>query len=924
MKDIKITCARKHNLKGISLIVPKNKIVGMTGVSGSGKSTLAVDTIYAEGQRRYMESLSTYAKQFLRQVESSEVESIENIAPCISVTGQAGGFNARSTVGTMTEIDDFLRLLFAKISDVRCAKCSKIVKRHSLDEVEDDILKRFANKKVLVGVDLKDLAGNPEGLDKTLLELAGFRRVTSGSKLLSLSEASEKMIRSRRGMAVIDRVFVSPDNRSRISRCLELGRKASRNEIITVMGPEMRDLRFSLKNNCPFCRTEYQLPDIHVFSFNSALGACPECSGFGRVIRIDRSKVIPDENMSLQERAIVPFSKGAYRWWQYALNSACRKMSIPQDVPYAKLKEEQKRIIWEGTKGYRGLSGFFRKLEKKKYKVQNRVLLARYRKYDVCEKCQGDRLRKEALSYLIGGETLPSLQNRQLDILLRFFRTLQLTPYQARIAGHVLEEIISRLEFMNNVGLHYLHLMRLSRTLSGGELRRIQLAQGIGRTLCDIVYVLDEPTIGLHVKDTGQLIKALKNLKKLGNTIIVIEHDQSIIEECDHVIDLGPYAGFHGGQVVYQGDYKGLLKSRISLTGQYFSRRKRIPPGTATGKKKQKEENLVVFVARENNLKGITVQFPLNSFVAVTGVSGAGKSTLVRDILYKTFQKERKKELITPGESQGVSGFEKVEDMFFLDQKRIASTPKGNVATFCGVMTKIRQAFASTHDARKKCMSPGHFSFNSPKGQCPKCRGIGHEIIDMQFLTDVSVPCKFCNGMRYKSDVLQIHFNGKSIHEVLKLTIEEARDFFEKDGMTIKELDWLGRFGLGYVCLGQTLDTLSAGESQRLKLSDIVGKTKQKSGNVYIFDEPSVGLHLHDLTSIMGCLNRIKEEGNTVIVVEHNLEIIKNADMIIDLGPGGGEDGGHVVALGAPEEIAKNTASVTGQALKKFYERTVN
>jgi excinuclease ABC subunit A len=917
MSEIKIVNARKHNLKNLTFSFPKNAVIGMTGVSGSGKSSLAIDTIYAEGQRRYMESLSTYAKQFFKQVESADVGRIQNLCPAIAVTGQAGGFTSRSTVGTMTEVDDFLRLVYAKISDIRCEGCNAVIKKHSLDEVEEEILKSYENRKILVGAGIKDLAGG-KTVDKEILELSGFKKIYSDGVLKDVDDADGEDVNREDAVAVFDRILVDLPHRSRIFQVLETARRSLKNKIVQVIDEKGGRRLFSMENICPHCRREYQLPDIQLFSFNSPLGACPECSGFGRVISMDESKVIPDDNLTLAENAVKPFSKGAFRWWQYKMNYCAKMNGIPLDVPYRSLSEEHKRLVWKGDKKYKGIEGFFKKLQRKRYKVQNRVLLARYRRYDVCGACQGSRLKKESGNYIVGGKTLSELQSLHLSRLLEFFSSLGLTAFQRSVVGHVVQELTSRLEFLNNVGLHYLHLSRLSSTLSCGELRRIQLAQGMGKMLCDILFILDEPTVGLHVNDSQKLVGAVKALKKLGNTILVIEHDRSVIRECDHVIDLGPLSGAHGGKILYQGDYSGLLECQDSLTGLYFSGKKKL----SVNRKKIKLSaggGIIIREAGENNLKGITVRIPPGVITAVTGVSGAGKSTLVREVLHKTYQKMIRKEMVLPGKVKAVEGLEGIEEMYFIDQNRIAATPKGNVATFTGAMDKIRKVFASCEEAKRMKMTSGHFSFNSDKGRCPQCKGIGYETIDMQFLTDVTVPCKYCHGDRYQSDVLKIRFRGKGIHEVLRLTVEEAGVFFQEEDISIRELEWLKLFGLGYICLGQTLNTLSAGESQRLKLSDTVSTSKKKDGNVYIFDEPSVGLHMNDIHYILECLYRLRDDGNTVIVVEHNMDIIRNADFIIDLGPEGGEAGGYIVAQGTPEEVAAQKKSYTGKALSAYF-----
>ena len=921
MKYLKVISARKHNLKDVSVSIPKYNFVCITGVSGSGKSSLAIDTIFAEGQRRYVESMSSYARQFIERAESPEVGRIENLSPTVAVSSASGRPSSRSTVGTLTEIDDFLRLLFAKVSDIVCEKCKKIVKRHTNDEIAEEIIKFYSGKKIYVGIELNEYF--KEKIDIDILEVSGIRRVLFKNKIFMLKELERISLKGNGILiGIFDFIFVSDENKQRVLNSLNIAKTASEKGIVYVIDSAGNKVvkKYALKTFCPNCKTIFYEPEYDIFSFNSPIGACPKCSGFGRIIEIDEDKVVPNKDLSISQNAVYPFSKGAYRYWQYALNKACRQYGIPADKPYKLLSEEHKKIIWDGKGAYRGIKGFFKKLEKKKYKVQNRVLIAKYRKFVRCPDCLGRRLKKKALNYVIGGKNIFEVQSMQIDELYSYLKKLDFDKQKQAIAGYLYEELISRVEFLLDTGLYYLNLMRLSNTLSGGELRRIYLAQGIGRSLCDMIYILDEPTIGLHQNDIEKLVKAIRKLRNLGNTVIVIEHEKEVIKNSDYIIDLGPKSGANGGNIVFKGKYSQLIKDKNSLTGIFLRKRKNFSVSLEKEKQEYFGEYLEVLGADEHNLRNINVKFPIGGICAVIGVSGAGKSTLVEDVLYKNYLKDIKGEAVDCGSVRRIKGFEKVKEIFYLDQNKIAQTPKGNIATFSGALSKIRNIFAKTDDAKRLKMDAGYFSFNSDKGRCPHCKGIGYELIDMQFLSDIKIKCKFCEGKRYKNEIMNVRYNGKTIVDVLNMTVKEADEFFKSKGIAIGELEWLSRFGLDYIVLNQTLDSLSAGESQRLKLAKIVSKgNKKNKGVLYIFDEPSVGLHPYDIEKIISCIYDLKKSGNTVIIVEHNPELIRIADYIVELGPEGGQKGGMLVFQGDVISFLKSKKSQTAKLLRKYF-----
>ena len=902
-KVISIRGAREHNLKGIDLDIPLNNLTVITGVSGAGKSSLAFDTLYAEGQRRYVETFSPYARQFLDRMERPKADCIKGIPPGIAIDRKDPVRTSRSTVGTMTEITDYAKLLFAKAGRLHCEKCGRPV----IQEGPADAWKVLAEPGAPQGGEII-ITFPSEGKDESVKALlqAGFSRSFTGWRLEDLDKAEGATIH-----VVMDRLPGGPRDRKRIFDSLEQAFVAGKGKVDIWIRPDFHR-SFSARLECPECGISYDKPSANLFSFNSPIGACPQCRGFGRIIEIDMDLVIPDRRLSLEEGAIKPWGAKREGRMEYKdLEEFCLKEGIDMSLPYMSLPAVQRRALEDGTSSYYGIKGFFDWLETKTYKMHVRVYLSRYRSYGICPMCAGSRFKKDALLYLIGGTNIA--QFYQMDVL-RARRFAEGLGYADEAIILILQEIKSRLSFLDEVGLGYLTLDRQSRTLSGGEVARVAMASALGSSIVDSLYVLDEPSIGLHPRDISRLMNIIKGIRDLPNTVVVVEHDPSVIVAADHVVELGPAAGASGGSVIYEGHPSGI---KDSLTGRYIR--------GATGiqvpaRRKAPEEFLVIRGASAHNLKNIDVEIPLGLFVCVTGVSGSGKSTLTEGILFRALKRIRGDQQEKPGPHRSIEGAELVEDVVMVDQRPIGRTPRANLLTYTGAMPYIRRLLAETPAAVKLGLTASEFSFNSGEGRCPVCKGQGYQRLEMQFLSDVDLPCPECGGRRFKPFVLDVRLKGKNIHEILSMTAEEACEFFSGSKAILRALEPVRSVGLGYMELGQPLNTLSGGEAQRLKLSRHMEERK-KGGVLFIFDEPTTGLHLADTDLLLKALFALRDRGNTIIVVEHNMEVVKTADWVIDLGPEGGDAGGELVAFGMPERVALSKGSVTASFLKKALEQ---
>jgi excinuclease ABC subunit A len=937
--SIAVSGARVHNLKDISFEIPHNAITVVTGVSGSGKSSLAFDTIYAEGQRRYIESLSAYARQFLERIEKPDVDEISGIAPAIAIKQKNATRNPRSTVATATEIYDYLRLLYARAGHTFCTRCGSEVRRDTIDSITEHVLALQPGRRfyVFFRLAMHEPAKKPgarksakpappaaEIVRQALADLQkrGFNRLYQAGRVHEFSspETLLDLDFSQPVYVVVDRLAVSPEIRSRLADSVEICYREGRGEAIlefppSETNPETERLVFSDRFECKKCGLAYQEPEPRLFSFNNPYGACPRCQGFGNTIDFDIDLVIPDRGMSINEGVVQPWTKPRYRPLWQDLKKFARGRGIPLDVPFRQLTAEQRDLIIEGDRdaGYPGVNGFFAWLERKKYKLHVRVFLSRYRGYATCPDCGGTRLRAEARAVRIQGKSITEVCALTVTQARQFFDSFELAPEAAAIAERILQEIQQRLRFLEEVGLEYLTLDRLTSTLSGGEAQRIQLATSLGSQLVGALYVLDEPSIGLHPRDTHRLIKILKSLRDLGNTILVVEHDAETIAASDYVLDLGPGAGELGGKLLFCGPRQRLLDSPDSLTARYLSGELRIPvPGL---RHKPSRRLLRIFGARAHNLRNIDVMFPLGTMVAVTGVSGSGKSTLIHDVLYKALEAKRAgvnfKELC-----DRIEGDSQLDQVVLVDQSPIGRTPRSNPATYLKAFDSIRDVFAATPDSRRRGFGAGHFSFNIPGGRCEACQGDGTVTVEMQFLADVELVCEECRGTRFKSAVLEVRYRDKNIHEVLGLTVREALQFFAGVPRVISKLKILDQVGLGYLRLGQSATTLSGGEAQRLKLAAHLIHTANP-GVLYIFDEPTTGLHFDDIQKLLTAFRKLLDGGASIIVIEHNLDVIKSADWVIDLGPEGGAQGGAIVASGTPEQVARNPHSYTGKYLAR-------
>ena len=957
--------ARTHNLKNISCEIPHGKLTVVSGVSGSGKSSLAFDTIYAEGQRRYVESLSAYARQFLERIEKPDVDEIEGLAPAIAIKQKNTTRNPRSTVATATEIYDYLRLLYARCGTVHCIYCDGLVKRDSIDEVAESTLAlgegtrlhalfpvrsetavaaaeqesakpARAAKKTATKATTKTSSDSPmtDALKARLVDLrsSGFNRLYQQEKIFEFStpESLLDLDFTLPVFVLVDRIVVNAENRARLVDAAEIAYREA-GEVIFEEVPreetaERPRHRFSAAFECASCHRPGREPEPRLFSFNNPFGACPRCQGFGNTVDFDLNLVIPDKGLSLNDGAIDPWNRPKYRSWFTDLKKQASGLGVPLDVPWHELPEAARETVLRGKESFEGVFGFFAQMERKKYKLHVRVMLSKYRGYAECPECRGQRLRAEARSVRLNGLNICQATALTIAKAKEFFSSLKLSPMHEEIAGPILDEVRQRLNFLDAVGLEYLTLDRLASTLSGGEAQRIQLATSLGSRLVGALYVLDEPSIGLHTRDTARLIRILEELRDLGNTILVVEHDADVLRAADHLLDLGPGAGEFGGKLLAEGVLAEIEANPNSLTGRYLSGQIAIP--VPTRRRAPGKEKLVLRGAEANNLHGLNVEIPLGMLVAITGVSGSGKSTLVHQVLYRAVARAlgQTDGSDPSGVFKSLSGVERLNDVVLVDQTPIGRTPRSNPITYIKGFDLIRELYASQPEAKRLSLTPGHFSFNVPGGRCNTCEGDGTVTVEMQFLADVELPCEDCRGTRYQAKVLEVQYKGKNIHDVLQMTVKEALRFFAGQTRLLDKLAVLDEVGLGYLRLGQSATTLSGGEAQRVKLGAHLAQVRSANANakpsqasrvLYILDEPTTGLHFDDVSKLLTALRKLIDGGGSLVVIEHNLDVIKSADWVIDMGPEGGEGGGRIVSEGTPEQIATNLHSHTGKWLAK-------
>lgn len=917
-QNIIIKGAQVHNLKNVDVAIPRNKLVVITGLSGSGKSSLAFDTLYAEGQRRYVESLSSYARQFLGRLDKPKVEYIKGIAPAIAIEQKVNTTNARSTVGTSTEIYDYIKLLFARIGRTYSPVSGQEVKKNTVTDVVGDVktLEIDSRWLLLSPIHLEEGRLLEDKL-KVLLQ-QGFARILVDNEMVRLDEFTPTELHkldNKDILLIIDRIVVKEEEEfyNRLSDAVQTAFFEGKG--ICYLQEVGSEKRFSYSNNFELDGITFLEPNVHLFSFNNPYGACPVCEGYGNIIGIDTDLVVPNTSLSVFQSAIYPWRGESMSWYKDELVKHAYKFDFPIHKPYFELSEEQKDLIWKGNQYFQGLNDFFKELEEKNYKIQNRVMLSRYRGKTKCHACRGKRLREEASYVKINGKTVSDLVDLPIRHLVTFFKNIELNVYEQQIAKRLMVEINNRLSFLTEVGLDYLTLNRNSATLSGGESQRINLATSLGSSLVGSMYILDEPSIGLHPKDSERLIKVLLSLRDLGNTVIVVEHDEDIMKAADMIIDIGPEAGTFGGNLVAQGTYAEILKSD-SLTSKYLNGDLEI----SVPKKRRKFKNHIDIIgARENNLKNINVTFPLDVLTVVTGVSGSGKSTLIKKILFPAMQKKLENAAEKAGQFSDISGsFSQIKHIEYVDQNPIGRSSRSNPVTYIKAYDDIRDLYAKEKLSKIRGYQAKHFSFNVDGGRCETCKGEGSINVEMVFMADVSLPCETCGGKRFKKEILEVAFDNQNINDILTMTIDDAIAFFEKNKQTkiTQKLQPLQDVGLGYVQLGQSSSTLSGGEAQRIKLASFLVKGATKDKALFVFDEPTTGLHFHDIKKLLASFDALIEKGHSIIVIEHNLDLIKCADWIIDLGPEGGENGGHLLATGTPEDVVKIKESVTGIYLK--------
>jgi len=965
---IVVSGARVHNLKNITVELPLNALTVVTGVSGSGKSSLAFDTLYAEGQRRYVASLSAYARQFLERVDRPDVDDIRGICPALAIRQKSYTRNPRSTVGTVTEINDYLRLLYARIGTTRCHVCGRIIEKDTPGKIADFVMSLPRGLRLYVCMPLaldaaptssnsaqtqlprrrppSRTSGQAQTPEASLaiilpgLQQQGFVRLLIGNQLVDLADAVEALARSpnKEVLVVVDRLSVQDDVRERLVDSLEVcGRESEgrihlfllsdspeeTEQLLTSSYPHIRWLRhpagmllkFSERFECQLCGLTYEEPEPRLFSFNNPFGACPECQGFGNTVTLDFDLIVPDKSKSLADGAINPWTKPRYRGFQSRLLKLAQNQGIDIDLPWEQLPKQHHDLVINGASGFPGIKGFFAQLEQKKYKMYVRIFISRYRGYAVCPSCGGERLRQEARDVFVGGKRITEVARLTIRESAGFFQGLELTPEQQAISKKILEEIRHRLDLLLRVGLDYLALDRLSASLSGGESQRIQLATSLGSTLVGALYVLDEPSIGLHPRDGRRLIEILGSLKSLGNTVLVVEHDREIMSAADHIIDLGPRAGENGGEVVYQGTYAGLCEATNSLTGRYLKGDLKIP--TPIFRRRSNGRYLEILNARKHNLQNLNVRIPLGMFVCVTGVSGSGKSTLVHDVLYAAIKRAKGQAADVHDGYDTLRGADLIADAVLVDQSPIGRTPRSNPVTYVKAFDAIRQIFAATRDSYARNLHPSHFSFNLSGGRCETCQGNGTITVEMQFLADVELTCEDCKGTRYKSSILDVQYKGKNIAEVLNLTVHQAIEFFAGHTQLVRKLRVLEEIGLGYLRLGQSSNSLSGGEAQRIKLAAFISGQSSRN-SLYIFDEPTTGLHFDDIRKLLAAFDKLIHAGNSVLVIEHNLDVIKSCDWVIDLGPEGGPAGGRIMFEGSPDDLILARRSYTSRFLRDY------
>lgn len=901
---IEIRKAAENNLKGVDVSIPRNRFTVVTGVSGSGKSSLVLDTVYKEGLRRYIDCLSTYARQFIEKVERPRMDDIEGLPTPIAIESRNGVVNSRSTVGTTTEIYDYARLLFAKLGKTFCPSCQSEVLEHSPQSATSLLIRNHAGKRVVICFE----AG--EGTPVSAYMKKGYSMVLRGGETRDMEEIGELFDAETR--VVAGRAVIGEKSRSRITEALEAAFSEGPRAVARVASEP--ELVFSRELRCDGCGARFEKPTPNLFSFNSPHGACGECSGFGRNLEIDPELLVPDPRLSLGQGAVEPFTKASYLRQMKKLLEFAREAGIDTEKPFGELSPRERSLVLEGEGSYGGVRGYFRRLERKNYKTHVRVFLARYRSAFTCGTCGGSRLRKESLCVKTGGKTIFDLSEMAIKDLRDWFAGADFEPRETEVAGDVVKEINARLDFLVHVGLGYLSLSRLTRTLSGGEAQRINLACQLSSRLTETLYILDEPSIGLHARDIHRLNSLVKELRERNNTIILIEHDLDTIRSADYVVELGPLAGERGGEVVYQGTLGKFLRSAgDSATRKYLASEKKIAvPGV---RRSSEGDGVRIIGASENNLKNIDVGFPLRSLTCVTGVSGSGKSSLVNDVLHNGLSRKLGKKAERVGKHERIEGFEKIDDVIILDQGSIGRTSRSNPVTYIKAYDDIRKILASHYRAKGRGLTPSHFSFNVAGGRCEKCSGEGTHRVEMHFLADVLVTCEECGGRRFRKEVLEYRYRGKNVDDILGLTVDEAMDFFSSSPAVARKLKVLADVGCGYLRLGQPATTLSGGEAQRIKIARELSR-KEKNNILYILDEPSVGLHIDDVGKLLDVLNRLVDAGNTVVVIEHNLEIVKCADHVIDLGPEGGDEGGEIVAQGTPEHVASVKGSHTGAHLE--------
>lgn len=909
--------ARVNNLKSLSVAIPRNQFVVVTGLSGSGKSSLAFDTLFAEGQRMYVESLSSYARQFLGRMEKPDVEYIKGVAPAIAIQQKVSTKNPRSTVGTTTEIYDYLKLLFARVGKTFSPISGKEVKHHTVTDIVDYVLSFEEGAKVMISCPLQVGRGRKIEQELELLLQKGYTRILIDGEVYFVEDLlGEKKVPKGNYEILIDRATVrkdDEDNQFRIADSVQTALFEGHGDCkITVPDVETRSFsdRFELDG------MSFELPSVNFFSFNNPYGACKRCEGFGNVLGIDRDLVIPDKELSVYEGAIAPWRGESSKQWLEPLLKKGIEFDFPIHRSYNELTEKEQELLWTGNKYFEGLNAFFEDLESKTYKIQYRVMLSRFRGRTTCPDCRGTRLRKDASYVKIDGKSITDLVLMPIEDTLAFFRNLQLAEHEAKVANRLLKEITSRLEFMDQVGLGYLTLNRLTSTLSGGEYQRIKLATSLGSALVGSMYILDEPSIGLHPRDTDRLVGVLKELKNLGNTVIVVEHEEKVMKASDQIIDIGPDAGVKGGELLFQGKIEDLIMSGTTYTAKYLRGEEKI--FTKTGNRKWKD-SITVKGARENNLKNLTVQFPLNTLTVVTGVSGSGKSTLIKKVVYPALGKMLGTLIDEGGKYDKIEGdYKRITQVEFVDQDPIGKSSRSNPVTYVKAYDAIRNLFSEQPLSKQRGYKPAFFSFNVDGGRCEACQGEGTITVEMQFMADIHLTCESCKGKRFKNEILEVKYKDKDISEVLDMTIDEALEFFKGKTQIVNRLQPLQEVGLGYIGMGQSSNTLSGGEAQRVKLASFLGKGGTKTGDhiLFIFDEPTTGLHFHDIRKLLHSINALIDQGHSVIIIEHNTEVIKSADWVIDLGPEGGHKGGHLTFAGTPEDLAREEGNYTAKYVK--------